>query len=147
MRKEIVIMIGIAGSGKSVYVNNNFINTHQIICADDIRKSLGHTFEPKIEPLVHSITQILCRAYMIRELPIVIDETNTRLGTILKWGRLADEYQYYKCGIFLSTPLEICIERRPSIPREVLERMSYNLTSLSTDILEMYFDEIKIINY
>jgi predicted kinase len=145
MNKEIIVMIGIAGSGKSKFVDDNYSKTHQIVCADDIRMSLGHIFELKIEPLVHSINQIICRAHMIRNLPVVIDETNTRLETIMKWLNLAEEYEYSKIAIMINTPLEICIKRRPLIPKDVLEGMSNNLSHWTIDILNMYFDEVKTI--
>ena len=80
MNKELIVMIGLPGSGKSTYVNQHLSN-YQVICADDVRLSLGYVFEPKIEPIVHFICETTIRSYFIRGLPIVVDETNTRIDT------------------------------------------------------------------
>lgn len=133
--KEMVIMVGAPGSGKSVYVNKHFLrNGYQIVCRDDIRLALGFEFEPRHEQLVLSIVMINARAHLERGLPVVIDETNTTLTTLNMWKNLAVEYGYSVKFFVIYQPLEVCKQRRGvyegKFPEEVVERMHDQLEFL-----------------
>ncbi len=134
--KELIIMIGLPGSGKSYHVNK-FYKKYQIVCQDDIRKALGVEFEIKIDPIVNSIAKIMGRAYMERGLSIVIDETNTRYESIKFWKDLAHEYSYTITYIFMNTKIETCIKRRKkSIEKfsdSYIRRMDKQLKILEKD--------------
>jgi len=148
--KQLVVIMGLAGSGKSSYVDKYFKNSHQIVCADNIRKALGHVFDIKIEPLVHAMNETLCRAHMERSCNIVIDETNTTNGSLMKWVRLANEYNYNKKLIVINTHPDECKKRRGcfegKFPEHVIDRMRINM-EIVFDFAELntIFDEIQII--
>jgi len=148
MKKELIIMIGLPGSGKSYFVDGIYSEAYQIICTDDIRKSLGFIFEIKMEPFVHCISETMVKAKMERGLRIVIDETNIGISHLIKWRRLAEEYGYETKAIIIDTPIDICKERRGckegKFPEEVIDRMNIGLELLKSDDLNLYFDEVLI---
>lgn len=148
-KKELIVMIGIPGSGKSHYVDKHFSDTHQIVCTDDIRKALGFIFERKMETFVHCISETFVKAKMERGLSIVIDETNIGISQILKWKILAEEYEYETRAIIMDTPIDICKDRRKckegEFPEEVIDRMNIGLSNLKCDDLDNYFGSIFVI--
>lgn len=137
--EELIIMVGISGSGKSTFVDLNYKH-YQIICADDIRKALGVIFEPKIESFVHSITKTMCRAFIERKLSIVIDATNTKAEYVDYWVKLGKEYGYKISIVLMDTDIETCKQRRQNLIKDFsdsfITRMSEQL-----DILKKYLIE------
>lgn len=58
LTKELILTVGLPGSGKSTYVDNNFIKVksgYQILCLDDIRLSMGDTFNRKTESIIRAM--------------------------------------------------------------------------------------------
>ncbi len=150
MEKRLVLMIGVQGAGKSTYVNkylhtqyNHRIYGHQLLCLDDIRLSLGDTFNQRTEPIIRAFTDVMGRAYMERGLDIVIDGVNTSKYIIQKWKKLGDEYGYKLIGIHIDTPFETCVERRlgkNKVTQEVLDYTQSYLHEL-LELTEHYFDQ------
>ena len=148
--KNLVIMIGIPGSGKSAFVNNFIkIKNIQVVCRDDIRIALGHIYNKRVEPHVFAITETVIRSHMERGFDILIDETNTNINTISNWINLGEEYGYSIRCIVMKVDVEICKTRRGcetgAFPEEVIDRMQLQLTSLLDE--EMPFDKIENITY
>jgi len=145
MTKQCVIMIGIPRSGKSTIVSADY-KDHQVICADDIRTSLGFVFDKRIEPIVHAICEIECRAKMERGSNIIIDETNVSQRIVKIWTDLADEYGYHKKALVVHTPFKECIKRNHgerAVPKEVIERMNKELNEfMKSKELQNLVDEI-----
>ena len=148
MKKELIIMIGLPGSGKSVFVDKKYSETYQVVCTDDVRKALGFIFERKMEPLVHCISETIVKAKMERGLPIIIDETNIRSSHLLKWKNLAEEYEYKTTAIIMDTNIDECKKRRKcnegKFPEEVIDRMNISLEHLKLDSLDFYFDKVLV---
>ena len=106
--------MGAPGSGKSTYANSTAL-MYQIICADDVRKALGQdglSMDPRLESIVHSTTNIMCRAHMERRLDIIIDYCNTMTWSIEKWIKMGREYDYKIFGVMFDTDLQTCLSRR-----------------------------------
>jgi predicted kinase len=123
---ELILMCGLPGAGKSTFVNN-LLSTRtrlQVICADDIRLSMGHKFNLGIEPLVRAISETMVKAFLVRGLDVVVDETFTKVEYILPYRSLATDYGYKLTMYYLSTPKHTCLERRltaePSYPWEAI---------------------------
>jgi predicted kinase len=149
--KELIIMIGIPGSGKSTIVNKIANEkSFQVVCRDDIRMALGHKYNVRTEPHVFAITNTITRSHMERGFDIVIDETNTNLTTLSNWIDLGKEYGYTIRYIIMYVDVEICKIRRGcsngDFPVEVIDRMHLQLNSLLDGELPID-DEIKDITY
>ncbi len=145
-------MIGIPGSGKSTYVNENFINNHflsyQILCLDDYRLALGDIFNVKVEGLVASIFETSMRAFMERGLNIVSDGTNINPFYLAKTFRLAKEYGYTVRGIFLNTPFGVCKSRKVGKDKIDITIMEYMREKLSVlNLKDFPFNILDVINY
>lgn len=150
--KEIILTIGLPGSGKSTYVNNNFIKIrsgHQILCLDDIRLAMGDIFNRKTEDIIIAMHNIMARAFMERELNIVVDSTNISKNVVGYWRELADEYGYNMKGIFFDVPIEECMRRKVGTNKltvEVYERMYRQLEELKPE-MEIYFNSFEVVKF
>ena len=149
---EIILTIGLPGSGKSTYVNDNFIKTgsgHQILCLDDMRLAMGDIFNRKTEDIIIAMHNIMARAFMERGLSMVIDSTNISKKVVEYWRESADEYGYDMRGIFFDVPIEECIKRKcgkNKLTKEVYERMYEQLKELKPG-MENYFDRFEVITF
>lgn len=144
--KEIILMVGIQGAGKSTYINK-YMRGYQVLCLDDIRLALGDVYNRRAEPIVRAMADIMGRAFLERGLPVVVDGVNTSKYIVQKWRTLADEYGYRLCGIHIDTPFQTCIERRLGINKvtmEVLEKTKDYLQELLI-IQDQYFNTFKVV--
>ena len=127
--RNLIIMSGIPGAGKSFYIDK-YLPSHQVVCRDDIRLSLGTIYEPRLENFVTAITTCIVEAHMIRGLAIVLDETSLNYDRIQQWVNLAVRNEYLPMLYRINTPLDICRRRREGFPGEVMERMYSNHVDL-----------------
>lgn len=142
--KELIIPIGIAGSGKSTFIDK-YYDTCQIVCLDDIRKAFGDIFNPRTEPIIRGIGEVMARAVMERNRSLVIDSTNTTEGIILKYLKLAKEYDYNTICVKFIVPLEICIKRKEGInklTKEVFERQYKQISEINDSFIFDSFEKI-----
>jgi predicted kinase len=150
--KEIILTIGLPGSGKSTYVNNNFIKIkadYQILCLDDMRLAMGDVFNRKTEDIIIAMHNIMARAFMERGLSMVIDSTNISKKVVEYWRESVDEYEYDMKGIFFDIPIEECMRRKVGTNKltvEVYERMYRQLEELKPE-MEIYFNSFKTVKF
>ncbi|MCK5600331.1 ATP-binding protein [Candidatus Pacearchaeota archaeon] len=151
---EIVFPIGLPGSGKSHHVDEHLKFSHQVICPDDVRKSLGFEYNLRTEPVVLMTCDVMARAYLERNLDIVIDATNLHLGLMDKYLRIANEYGYETEAVIIDTPIETCIERRSKKwNKETIQKVFHDkMIPLWNDlkrndfaIIELRFDKVTVI--
>jgi len=144
--KRLALMIGIAGCGKSTFVNDKLTKKYQVLCLDDMRLALGSAYDPKTEPVVYMVVDVQARALMERGLPIVVDSTCCQINIVKKWKKLAEEYGYDLVGVHINTKFDICSKRRvDQIPSYVLIRMYNDLTEL-LEVKDELFDKFITIN-
>lgn len=150
--KNMILLCGLPRSGKSSFCNhlltNNSRSAYQVICADDIRLAMGHKFHEYLEPMVHSMNIVFCRAHLIRGLNLIIDETNTNPNTIGRWLDLVDDFEYEKILYIVNTPKSVCLSRVVDDDglNKTIERMSYNLDKMLKNSLSIFkqFDYVLI---
>lgn len=138
----VYIMVGIPGSGKSTWIKNNLGNIN-IVSRDIIRAELGFTtdenekvvLDKKDEALVTKVEYDYIRKYCAKNVPFVIDDTNTgkyrkELINVLR------KYNRFIIGINMHTPLDVCIERRKGqIPAKIMKQIYQN---------KQYIDESEV---
>jgi len=66
---------------------------------------------PQVEDMKYAIMAVMLRAHMIRGLPIVDDEANLTIESLLILKRFAVEYDYESKGVIIDTPIEVCVKR------------------------------------
>jgi len=137
---NLVLVIGIPGSGKTTYIDNN-LKDYQLFCGDDLFDSIGIEFhttwydkdakEKYIlnKSAVQAVKQTACEASMIRKRPIVIDDLNLEKDVIKYWLDLADKYKYKKTAIILREDVLTCFYRR-EIPIETMRENNDKLLDL-----------------
>ena len=92
--RELIIMIGMTASGKSYYVNENYIRNHQIVSENHIVEAMKLENIELAEDLKNMITAVTTRALMIKGLPIVVDEPNLTLQSLFIWSKFAFHHNY-----------------------------------------------------
>jgi len=148
---KLILTLGIAGAGKTTFVNeliNNYTNPIQLICLDDMRLALGDVYNERTEPVVRMICDIMGRVFMERNLHIIVDSTCTSKYIAEKWCDLAKEYDYTTSAYYIDTPFEVCCERRVGtnkISIDVLTKQREQLDELLEDT--SIFDFFQTIKY
>lgn len=143
----LIIPVGIPGSGKSKYIDENFQN-YQIVCRDDIRLALGDIFNKRVENFVSSITETMMRALMERKKDIVCDETNCILESILKKKKLCEEYNYQFHIIKFNISKKVCMARKlgkNKLTEEIFDFMEKSFLELKDDFLTEISDYFEIV--
>lgn len=126
------LMVGIPGAGKTTWIANNLHSDIPIISRDMIRAELGFTTsvdEKKV--LSHLQEQEVTRLEnnKIKELSaerksFAIDDTNTGRYRS-KMIQLLRSYGMKVVGVFIDTPIDICIARRRNQISETRMRKIY----------------------
>lgn len=156
-QRELIIMIGIAASGKSYYVDKNFSKTHQVISESHIVEAMkleGMEFD---EDFKNAVMAVSTRALMIKGLPIVIDEPNLLIESLFVWKNLAYQHKYIVRAIVVDTPVEICLDRLKGILgniNEELKQVLYKQDDQLQEVLMIFnmehqkiVDEVSFIHY
>lgn len=141
-----VVLIGLPKSGKSTYADK-YYRDYQLLCADDIRYSLGFNYNSDAEPMVWAIHDLMLYAAIRRGRSVCIDSTNTQLHRIRHYEDIAVKYNYSFGRVIINTPIEICLSRNNgvySVPEEIIKRMNGELKLLETVGL---FEDSKVIDF
>lgn len=121
---QLIMLIGIPGSGKSYYAEHSHrLQEKAIVCPDKIRLEVFKTkFHELLEPMVWSVVQYMVKSYLSLGLDVIFDATNvSRKRRASVFDMVAKETEVI--GIWFQTPYALCLERRKGFPVEVMERM------------------------
>ena len=152
-------MIGVCCSGKTVFVKSNLLPSHQYISEKAMTKGMIKENLTSAEnlPILYACMAIATRALMIQELPVVIDDRNLSVESLVVWKKIAKEHGYEVIGILMDTPLEECRKRMakfvdyPDATQELFNQFEA-LEDMKPMLLSKYhkhdlFDNLKIINW
>ena len=153
--KNLKILVGNIGSGKSGYCKKLAEKNNVIISADDVRYSLGagkYTFNPKYERAIYISLRKLCELLMLdSEANVIIDETNMTKQQRKLYLKLADIFDYNKIAvIFPKLSKEESIKKRlganhGDTPKEVWEEVwEKKNKEYEEPTLEEGFDRIEL---
>lgn len=121
MKKGILnIVIGVAGSGKSTYINKVKNDTDIVISSDDIRQEIfGNAESQDRSNMIFTIFHGRIAEALLKGKTVWADATNLSVKARKDYLRYAKGY-FIKAHL-LTTPLEICIAQNNSRERKVPE--------------------------
>lgn len=118
--KELVILVGNIGSGKSTICKKYQEKGYVVIARDMLRYAIGggkYIFNTKYEPIIFSIEKEMLEKFMELEVPIIIDEVGISKVLRAEYVFLAQEYDYKViCHIMKKLSKEESVERRMKNP-------------------------------
>lgn len=139
MTQKLYVLVGVPGSGKSTWIQNQkwaadipvvstdrFVQEH----ADNVGKTYSEVFQDYMPVAVRLMANqvLICQA---NKLDIIWDQTSTSVATRAKKIRMLPEY--YKIAVVFRTPPKDELERRlasrpgKTIPQAVVEQMAFDL--------------------
>lgn len=146
---SLVVLCGVAGSGKSTFAENNFRAT-EIVSSDRCRAIISDD-EGNIEvskdafELFHFIIQKRVKAGKL----VVADSTALTYEARKRLLRIAHDNNYYVILMAFDVPLEKAIERNSmrdrQVPEKVIENQYYALKKTLRSISKEGFDEVIIL--
>lgn len=132
--RTVKILRGLPGSGKSIYLKNNFPNA-KVYSTDDYFYIDGiYKFDRELLPLYHNRTLAcyLDGLFKNEEL-IVVDNTNIKIYEIAPFYRAAEALNYDVEIIFILCHPEVCLSRNiHEVPAEIINSMFHSLESIPT---------------
>lgn len=145
--KELIVLCGLPGSGKSTYAQKKWGDSHVIICADEFRKVYtGKDFDLSAEHMIHLMVSTTVEVLLRRSTPVVIDMISLTIKSRFKWINLAK-----RCGapvrcVLMDIAVCLCkarnTDRERKVPEHVIHEMA-NRFVYPTD--EEGFDSIETV--
>lgn len=137
--------INILNSGNAVLSKSEYVTPRAVVCADDIRLSMGHRWNSYVEDYVHA-TKITMIRTLLRKHDVLVDETHTTENSI---RQLLQIHPRAKALIMSTTP-DVCKARAKLTNQEdlypVIDRMAEQLYKLSNSVTFQQTEIIKTID-
>lgn len=126
-KPQLVVMVGLQGSGKSFYAKENYKN-YEILSSDTIREQIlgDKEYDPNDNNKVFDRLYTLMQSNLLTSRDVVIDATNI---TRKSRKNMFDRIKNIDCevtAIVMATPVDICITRKATrekkVPQEHIRR-------------------------
>jgi predicted kinase len=135
--KEVVIMVGLPGSGKSTYIKNN-LPTHSVVSRDEIVEAMNpdmsyaKAFRNADQKEVDRLLMEKYNESLKTSTKVVVDLTNLSKKSRKKWITLARQKQFNVRAVIMATDFMDCCQRRNAtekiVPYSVIADMSTKFT-------------------
>jgi predicted kinase len=129
---EVVIMVGVSGSGKSTYIKDKL--KEHLVCSADSYFMDGdkYNFNPaKLGDAHRSCMKLFVESCVGRVEKIVVDNTNTSIDQLAPYYSVARAFNYSVKLVMLEAPAEVCVERNShGVNKKTIDGMSFNLSRL-----------------
>jgi len=127
--KELIVLCGLPGSGKSTYAKKEWGDSHIIICADEFRKVYtGKDFDLSAEHMIYLMVSTTVEVLLKRSMPVVIDMTSLTVKSRLKWIDLAVKCSAPVSCVWMDVATSVCLARnagrKRKVPAHVIEEMA-----------------------
>lgn len=140
--KQMVIMIGIARSGKSTLSKIVSHGAISIVSADSFRvQLLGSKGDMRRQGEIWGQHSIMLENLLMQNKPVIVDNTNLTKKHRASIIELGKKYGYKIIGMFVDTPYDILVNRanKSEFPVDVIDRMT---SSIQHPVKEEGFDHI-----
>lgn len=136
MNKQVIILRGCSGSGKSTFIKNNFPGA--VICSADhffLDKQGNYNFDHTKLGQAHSQCQYkFSRALEEGVNQIVVDNTNTKVSEMRPYVNMANEYDYDILIIRLDVDPDVAAKRNVhGVPADVVQNMCDRMQPLPSN--------------
>lgn len=130
-KTEVVLLAGIAGSGKDRYLKKNYPQ-HQVVSLDDMRRAMGVVYGDKVgSGRVIQKAKELAKEYLRSQTPFVWNATNITLQMREQLIDLFATYQARAKIVYLEVPYQQLLQqnrnRDYAIPSDAIEYMIHKL--------------------
>lgn len=105
---ELVLLIGLPGSGKSTFFQENFSQTHRLVSKDLLKKKRNKDRRQR---------RLLEDAFEART-PVVLDNTHPNAESRAPWIAWGKQKGWKVKGYYISCSVEECLERNSARPEE-----------------------------
>lgn len=130
-KKEIIILVGNIGAGKSTICKKYVKEGYTIISRDAFRYMIGagdYIFNMELEPIIKSATQKVLIEFCKNGVPIVYDETNVSKKLRKPTIKIAKKYGYtIQCVVLPILSKEESVNRRMTNPHGQNDEKIWNL--------------------
>ena len=118
--RELIVLCGLPGSGKSTHTRKKWGDTHVIICADEFRKvHTGRDYYPPAECVIIQMVRVTVEVLLRRSMPVVIDMTSLTVKSRLTWINLAKKCDAPVRCVWMDLATSTCMARNARRERKV----------------------------
>ena len=127
--RELIVLCGLPGSGKSTHTRKKWGDTHVVICADEFRKVYtGKDFDLSAEHMVQLMVSTTVEVLLRRSMPVVIDMTSLTIKSRRRWIDLAKKCDAPVRCVWMDVATSVCLERNARrerrVPVDVIDAMA-----------------------
>ena len=127
MTKELIILVGNIGSGKSTFTKKVQENRQYVVISrDSLRYGIGggnYVFNLEYESIIWDTELFLFRSFVRQEVPIIIDEVGVTKEMRKRYINFAKLHGYFIQAVILPRiSMEECVDRRMNDPHGQYDR-------------------------
>jgi len=142
---EVIILMGIRGSGKTSYAQSKF--PKHLRCSADEWFTDRHGKYKFLEDQLPIANGYCFRKYSLSvgRMDLVVDNPNTRLWEVSPYIALAESYSTFVKVVFLDVPLELALKKAAHLPEQII-RDQHEQIQQSVDAWPAEFPTLEMVS-